>query len=111
MDQVFAAFLDPTNIFALVFFGHRQTRPWNRSAAVTLERTDGGNNNRAMWSEAGKAAFQVPEFLKADVCTEAGLGDVIVTQLQGHTVGDDRGLTDCDVGKRACVHEHGLPLD
>jgi hypothetical protein len=60
--------------------------------------------------QAGEAALDVPEFLEADVGAEAGLGDVVVEQLQADAVGDDGALADGDVGKGTGVHHAGVVL-
>ena len=60
--------------------------------------------------QAAEAAFDVPELLKADVGAEAGLGDVVVKELEADLVGDDGGLAHGDVGEGAGVHEAGLLL-
>ena len=61
-------------------------------------------------SSIGEAALHVPELLKADVGGEAGLGDVVIKQLQRQPVADNGGLADGDVGEGAGVDQHGLML-
>ena len=76
-----------------------------------LERADGRDQNGDVRGQAGQTGLDVPELLKADVGSEAGLGDVIVEQLQSQTVSDDGGLADGDVGERAGVNENRLMFD
>ena len=80
------------------------------AAAVHLQGPDGGNQNGNIGSQAGQTALDVPEFFKSDVGGKAGLGDVIIKQLQCQPVGDDGGLADGDVGKGAGVDQHRLVL-
>ncbi len=89
MNQVLAALLHPAHVLALVLIRHRTA--WHRDGrtAVTLEGADGGHDHGAIRLEAGVAALQVPELLKADVCTKAGLSDVVICQLESHAVSDD----------------------
>ncbi len=95
-----------------IFLGDRFARRTGQGAgidAMVLEAPDGGGEHRNVGDEAAEAAFDVPELLKADVGAEAGLGDVVVKELEADLVGDDGGLAHGDVGEGAGVHEAGLP--
>ena len=94
-----------------VLFGDRFARRTRQGAGVdpvVLQAPDGGGEDRHVGNEAAETAFDVPELLKADVGAEAGLGDMVVKQLQADLVGDDGGLAHGDVGEGAGVHEAGL---
>ena len=96
-----------------VFFGDRFARRTRQGAGIdtmVLEAPDGGGKDRDVGNEATEAAFDVPELLKADVGAEAGLGDMVVKELQADLVGDDGALPHSDVGEGAGVHEAGLFL-
>ncbi len=80
------------------------------SAAVHLEGPDGAGENGNVGFQAAVSAFDVPEFLKADVGAETGFCYVVVKKLETDPVGDDGRLTHCDVGKRSCVNHAGLIL-
>src|SRR3972149_1325671 len=58
--------------------------------------------------QTAETAFDVPEFFKTDVCSKAGLCNMIVEQLQSDTIGYDGGLAYCDVGKRPGMHKAGV---
>ena len=46
-----------------------------RQPAVHLERADRGHDDDGVWPEPGHAAFDVEEFLRAEVCGETRLRD------------------------------------
>ena len=97
-----------------VLFGDGPARRARQGAgvdAVVLQAADGGGKHRHVGFQAAETAFDVPELLKADVGAEAGLGDMVVKELQADLVGDDGALSHGDVGKGAGVHEDGLLLD
>jgi hypothetical protein len=48
---------------------------------VHLQRTDGGDDDDAVGREPGLAAFDVDEFLGAEVGAEAGFGDDLIGEL------------------------------
>ena len=54
-----------------------------RDAAVHLQRPHGRDDDRRVGFEPGLAAFDVDEFLGAEIGTEPGLGDDVIGQLQG----------------------------
>ena len=110
VEQVLGALLQQLQVLLGVL--HRQGTAGNHggSAAVHLQSTDGGNQNGNVGGQAGQTALDVPELLEADVGSEAGLGHVVVKQLQSQTVADNGGLADSDVGKRTGVDQHGLML-
>ena len=81
-----------------------------RPAAVHLQGADGGHQHRHVRLQTGEAALHVPEFLKTDVSGEAGLGHMVVKQLDAQPVADHRRLTDGNIGKRPCVDQHRLML-
>ena len=78
---------------------------------MVLERAHRRGDDGHVGNVARVAALDVPELLEADIGSEAGLGDVVVGELERDLVGHDRGLSDRDVGEGAGVHEAGLPLD
>ena len=111
MEQVAGALFQKLEVLLGVFLRQGSARGDLRAAAVHLERADGRDQNGDVRGQAGQTGLDVPELLKADVGSEAGLGDVIVEQLQSQTVSDDGGLADGDVGERAGVNENRLMLD
>ena len=54
-----------------------------RHAAVVLERADRGHHDHGVGLQAGQAALDVQELLRAQVGAEAGLGDGVVAQRAG----------------------------
>ena len=111
MEQVAGALFQELEVLLGVFLGKGSARGDLRAAAVHLERADGRDQNGDVRGQAGQTGLDVPELFKADVGSEAGLGDVVVKELQSQTVSDDRGLADGDVGKRAGMDENRLMLD
>ena len=76
---------------------------------VTHRRDDDGS----IRCQPGRAALDVEELFRADICTEPRLGDEVVTRMDADQVGDDGGVTGGDVAERTRVHEnwrllHGL---
>ena len=111
MEQVTGALLQKLEVLLGVFLRQGSARGDLRAAAVHLERADGRDQNGDVRGQAGQTGLDVPELFKADVGSEAGLGDMVIEQLECQTVSDDRGLTDGDVGERAGVNEDRLMLD
>ena len=111
MEQVAGALFQKLEVLLGVFLRQGSARGDLRAAAVHLERADGRDQNRDVRGQAGQTGLDVPELFKADVGSEAGLGDMVIEQLECQTVSDDRGLADGDVGERAGVNENRLMLD
>ena len=111
VEQVAGALFQELEVLLGVFLGKGSARGNLRAAAVHLERADGRNQNGDVRGQAGKTGLDVPELLEADVGSEAGLGDMVIEELQGQTVSDNRGLADGDVCERACMDQNGLMLD
>ena len=111
VEQVAGALFQKLEVLLGVLLGQRCARGDLRAAAVHLERADGRDQNGDVRGQAGKTGLDVPELFKADVGSEAGLGDMIVEQLEGQTVSDNRGLADGDVGERAGMNQNRLMLD
>ena len=78
------------------------------TATMHLKSPYRSHDNGAVGNQAAYAALDIPELLKADVSAEAAFGDMIIGQLEGYLVGDDRRLADSDIGKRPGVHQHRL---
>ena len=111
VEQVAGALLQKLEVLLGVFLRQGSARGDLRAAAVHLERADGRDQNGDVRGQAGQTGLDVPELFKADVGSEAGLGDMVIEQLECQTVSDDRGLADGDVGERAGVNEDRLMLD
>ena len=67
----------------------------------------GDDEHRGRRDKACLTAFDVKEFLCAEVCAEAGLRDGVVAESHGCLCGDDGVAAVCDVGKRTSVYESG----
>ena len=76
-----------------------------------LEGTDRGDDDDGIGLEAGITAFQVPEFLKTDVSTEAGFRDVVFGQGGADFVSDNGTLSNRDICERSCMDKNGLAFD
>ena len=110
MDHVLATFFHQFQVFLGILRGQRDAGYDFGAAAVHLQRTDGGCQNRYMRFQAAEAAFDVPEFFEPDVGCKAGFGDVVVKQFQADAIGNDRRLTHGNVGKRPGMHHTGVVL-
>ena len=111
VDQVFDPGLHKLRMALGVGSIQLAAREHGGSATVHLQGSDGGYNHGNIGRQAAEPALQVPELLEADVGAEPTLGDVIVRQLQPDLVGQNRRLTDGDVGERPCVDQRGLTFD
>ena len=80
-------------------------------AAVHLERTHGGDDDDGIGGESRQAAFDVEEFLRAEICTEARLRDDVVRTGQCRLGRCDTAAPMGDVREGAAVDEGGRPLD
>ncbi len=110
LAQVGASLEDVVGVFAQHLLGQRLTRHNFVLARVQLERADGGDDHRSVGLESTVAALDVEELLCANVCTEARLGQQVVTALDANQVGQDAAVAVCDVGKRAGMHKCGRVL-
>jgi len=110
VHHVLATLLDQPDVLLGIGVIQGLARNHLRSAAVHLQGTDGGGKHGDVRLQAGVAAFHVPELLEADIGSEAGLGDVVFKELQGHPVGNDRRLADGDIGKGSGVDQTGVVL-
>jgi hypothetical protein len=75
-----------------------------------LERAHGGDDHRGGRREAGLAALDVEELLRAEIGAEAGLGHHIVGELQRRARRDHRVAAMGDVGERAAMDEGRIAL-
>ena len=82
VEQVLAALLQQLQVLLGVLLGQGPAGHHGGAAAVHLQGADGSHQHGHVGSQAAEAGLDVPELLKADVGSEAGLGDVIVEQLQ-----------------------------
>jgi len=82
-----------------------------RLAAMHLQRADGRHQHHGVRVQARAAALDVEEFLRAQVETEAGLGDRPVRQVQGHAGREHAVAAVRDVGERPAMHQHRRALD
>ena len=100
-------------VFIGIFRGKRFAGHHLGPAAVHLEGADGGDQNHHLGDQARVAALDIKELFHADVRAEARLGDhkaILTDELEGDHVGDDRGLTVGDVGKRPRMDSGGCPF-
>ena len=96
-QQVGQALLQSLQIFlAGLGLGH---------AAVVLQGPDCGNQDHAVGLQAGHAALDVQELLRAQVGAEAGLGDGVVGQPHGNLGGGDGVAAVGDVGEGAAMYK------
>mmetsp|Transcript_27402 Transcript_27402/g.71923 ORF Transcript_27402/g.71923 Transcript_27402/m.71923 type:complete len:317 (+) Transcript_27402:847-1797(+) len=75
-----------------------------------LEGPDGRNEGHRRGNEPRGPALHVEELFHPNVGPKASLCDdksVLADELEGHFVGHDGRVADCNVGKRPCVHQHG----
>ena len=82
-----------------------------RHAAVVLQRSHRRDDHRDVGSQAGLAALDVDELLRAEVRPEPRLGDHDVGQPQAGTGGHHRAAAVRDVRERAAVHERRRTLE
>ena len=101
VEQVLAALLQELQVLGLVLLGQGLAGHDSRAAAVHLQSADGADQDGDVGGQAAEAGLDVPELLKADIGSEAGLSDMVVEQLEGQTVADDGALADGDVGEGA----------
>ena len=80
-------------------------------AAMHLERADGGDDHHASGLEPRLAAFDVEEFLGAEIGAEAGLGHHIVGELERGLGGDHRVAAMRDIGERTAMDEGRVVLE
>ena len=80
-------------------------------AAVHLERTHGGDDDDGIGGEPRQAAFDVEEFLRAEIRTEARLRDDVVRTGECRLGRCDAAAPMGDVREGASVDEGGRPLD
>ena len=110
VEQVLAALLQQLQVLLGVLRGQGTAGDNGGAAAVHLQSPDGGHQHGHVGGQAGEAGLYVPELLKTDVGSKAGLGDMVIKQLQSQTIADNGGLADGDVGEGAGVDQHGLML-
>ena len=80
-------------------------------AAVILEGLDGRDQDNGVRTQAGHAALDIQEFLRAQVGAEAGFRNGIIRHLQGRFGGSDRVAAVGDVGERSAMDQGGRMLD
>jgi hypothetical protein len=81
-----------------------------RQAAMHFQSTDSGNQHGGRRRKPGLTAFDVEEFLCAEVCPEPGFGDDIVRHLQRRLGRDDGVAAMGDVRERPAMDEDGIVL-
>ena len=74
-------------------------------AAMHFQRPNGGDDDHRIRGEAGDAAFDVDEFLGAEIGTETGLGDHHIAQMQAEFGGHDGVAAMGDIGEGAAMHQ------
>nr|OZC13783.1 hypothetical protein SPACI_55680 [Sporomusa acidovorans DSM 3132] len=111
MYHVFAAFFEQAQVFLGIFVRQRTARYNGRSTTMHLERAHGSYQDRYIGFESAQAAFNVPEFLEADISSKTGLCNMIIEAFQADAVGNDGGLADGNVGKRAGMYEARLAFN
>ena len=74
-------------------------------AAVHLQRADRGYQDAGVRGQAGLTAFDVEEFLRAQVGAESGFRNGEVRQAQGRAGGHDAVAAVGDVGKGTAVDD------
>ena len=82
-----------------------------RDAAMHLQRAHGRHDDRGVRLQPGLAAFDVEEFLGAEIGAEPGLGDDVIGELQRGRRRDHRIAAMGDVGERAAMDEGGVVLE
>ena len=85
-----------------------------RTAAVHLQRANGGHQHRAIGLQSAVAALDIAEFFDAHVGAEPGFGQHVAIgphQLQRDLIGDDRRIAVRDVGERSGMNKRGRALD
>ncbi len=85
-----------------------------RTAAVHLQRANGGHQHHAIGLQPAVAALDVAKLFQAHVGAEAGLGQHVAigtNQLQRDLIGDNRRIAVRDIGERSGMHERGRALD
>ncbi len=80
-------------------------------AAVVFHRAHRRHDHRGARPQAGLAAFDVEEFLGAEIGAEARLGDDVVRQLECALGGDHGIAAVSDVGEGAAVDERRVILE
>jgi hypothetical protein len=76
-----------------------------RNAAVVLERPHRGHQHGGRRAQAGLAALDVEELLRAQVRAEARLGHHVIGKLERRARGDYRVAAMRDIGEGAAVHQ------
>ena len=82
-----------------------------RHAAVVLKRANRGNHDHGVGLEARQATLDVEKLLRAQIGTEACLGDGVVAERQSHPRRHDGVAAMRDVGEGAAVDERGRALE
>ena len=73
--------------------------------AVHLQSPDGGDQHDAIGDHTGVATLDVEELFRTQIGTEAGFGDAVVAQLEGHTRGLHGVAAMGDVGEGPTVND------
>ena len=76
-------------------------------AALVFQGAHGGDEGEGIGPEAGGAAFEIEEFLTAEIEAEAAFGDDVVGEAEAETGGEDGVGALGDVGERAAVENGG----
>ena len=76
-----------------------------------LERANGRHQHDAVRRDAGLTAFDVHEFLGAEVGAEAGFGDHVIGELQRRRRRQHRIAAVGDIGERAAMNEGGRAFE
>ena len=79
-------------------------------AAVKLQSAHGRDDDRRGRTQARLAAFDVDEFLRAQICAEARLRHDVVAKLERRARCDHRVAAVRDIGERSAVNESRIVL-
>ena len=69
-----------------------------------LQCTNRRNDNNGIRFQTRIPAFEVPEFLVADVSAKAALRNMVVAQPRANLISDDGALANGNIGKGASVN-------
>ena len=80
-------------------------------ATMHLQGANGRDQNDAIWRKTRLAAFDVEEFLGAEIRSEPGLGHHVIGKLERRCRGNDRIAAVRNIGEGATVNESGRALE
>ena len=79
-------------------------------AAMLLQRTDGRNDDDRIGMKIRKAAFDVQELLRTQICAKSGFRHRVICQLQTRLRRQHRVAAMRDIGKRSAMHDDRIML-